>query len=95
MYQSTRQYAAAYRSDANGIGTSPLVGAGVGYFTPVSTTGTPGAVHLTNANRGGNGRFGLALRPATATATRTGLDTALGSISNPAHGRATLFNALG
>ena len=51
VYQSTGQYAGTYRSYANGIGTSPLVVAGAGYFARVSTAGTPGAVSLTNANR--------------------------------------------
>ncbi|MET4075179.1 carbohydrate-binding protein [Hymenobacter sp. UYCo722] len=51
VYQSTGQYAGTYRSYANGIGTSPLVVAGSGYFARVSTAGTPGAVNLTNANR--------------------------------------------
>ncbi|GAB3586310.1 carbohydrate-binding protein [Hymenobacter daeguensis] len=51
VYQSTGQYAGTYRSYANGIGTSPLIVAGSGYFARVSTAGTPGAVNLTNANR--------------------------------------------
>ncbi|WP_460503272.1 T9SS type A sorting domain-containing protein, partial [Hymenobacter agri] len=51
VYQSTGQYAGTYRSYANGIGSSPLVVAGSGYFARVSTVGTPGAVNLTNANR--------------------------------------------
>ena len=51
VYQSTGQYAGTYRSYANGVGTSPLVVAGSGYFARVSAAGTPGAVNLTNANR--------------------------------------------
>ncbi|MBH8568116.1 carbohydrate-binding protein [Microvirga sp. STS02] len=51
VYQSTGRYAGTYRSYANGVGTSPLVVAGSGYFVRVSTAGTPGAVNLTNANR--------------------------------------------
>ncbi|MDQ2769229.1 MAG: carbohydrate-binding protein [Bacteroidota bacterium] len=51
VFQSTGQYAGTYRSYANGIGSSPLVVAGSGYFARVSTPGTPGAVNLTNANR--------------------------------------------
>ncbi|GAB2861469.1 carbohydrate-binding protein [Hymenobacter ruber] len=51
VYQSTGRYAGTYRSYANGVGTSPLVVAGSGYFVRVSTPGTPGAVNLTNANR--------------------------------------------
>jgi hypothetical protein len=51
VYQSTGQYAGTYRSYANGIGASPLIVAGSGYFARVSTAGTPGAVNLTNANR--------------------------------------------
>jgi hypothetical protein len=51
VYQSTGQYAGTYRSFDNGIGTSPLIDAGSGYFARVTTTGTPGAVNLTNTNR--------------------------------------------
>ncbi len=51
VYQSTGQYAGTYRTYANGVGNSPLVVAGSGYFARVSATGTPGAVNLTNANR--------------------------------------------
>ncbi|WP_210521711.1 carbohydrate-binding protein [Hymenobacter terricola] len=51
VYQSTGQYAGTYRSYANGIGASPLIDAGSGYFARVSAPGTPGAVNLTNANR--------------------------------------------
>jgi PKD repeat protein len=51
VYQSTGQYAGTYRSYANGIGPSPLIVAGSGYFARVSAPGTPGAVNLTNANR--------------------------------------------
>ncbi|MDB5268507.1 MAG: hypothetical protein JWP58_1547 [Hymenobacter sp.] len=51
VYQSTGRYAGTYRSYANGVGTSPLVVAGSGYFVRVSTPGTPAAVNLTNANR--------------------------------------------
>ena len=51
VYQSTGQYAGTYRSYANGVGASPLIDAGSGYFARVSTPGTPGAVNLTNANR--------------------------------------------
>ncbi|MDO7851762.1 T9SS type A sorting domain-containing protein [Hymenobacter convexus] len=51
VYQSTGQYAGTYRTYANGVGASPLVVAGSGYFARVSAAGTPGAVNLTNANR--------------------------------------------
>ncbi|MGI4759153.1 MAG: carbohydrate-binding protein [Janthinobacterium lividum] len=51
VFQSTGQYAGTYRSYANGIGSTPLIAAGSGYFVRVSTAGTPGAVNLTNANR--------------------------------------------
>ncbi|WP_210519238.1 fibronectin type III domain-containing protein [Hymenobacter terricola] len=51
VYQSTGQYAGTYRSYDNGIGASPLIDAGSGYFARVSAPGTPGAVNLTNANR--------------------------------------------
>ena len=51
VYQSTGQYAGTYRSYANGVGGSPLIAAGSGYFARVSAAGTPGAVNLTNANR--------------------------------------------
>ncbi|MBD2721856.1 carbohydrate-binding protein [Hymenobacter armeniacus] len=51
VYQSTGQYAGTYRSYANGVGASPLIVAGSGYFARVLAPGTPGAVNLTNANR--------------------------------------------
>ncbi len=51
VFQSTGQYAGTYRSYANGMGDSPLIDAGSGYFARVTTAGTPGAVNLTNANR--------------------------------------------
>jgi hypothetical protein len=52
VYQSTGQYAGAYRAYLNGIGgASPLIEAGSGYFVQVATPGTPGEVNLTNANR--------------------------------------------
>ncbi|HEX8330828.1 MAG TPA: zinc-dependent metalloprotease family protein [Hymenobacter sp.] len=52
VYQSTGQYAGAYRAYLNGIGgASPLIEAGSGYFVQVAAAGTPGAVNLTNANR--------------------------------------------
>jgi hypothetical protein len=51
VYQSTGQYAGTYRTYANGVGASPLIVAGSGYFARVSTAGTPGAVNLTNTNR--------------------------------------------
>ncbi len=51
VFQSTGQYTGTYRSYTNGVGTSPLVEAGSGYFARVSTAGTDGAVNLTNANR--------------------------------------------
>jgi hypothetical protein len=51
VFQSTGQYAGTYRSYANGIGASPLIAAGSGYFVRVSAAGTPGAVNLTNDNR--------------------------------------------
>jgi hypothetical protein len=51
VYQSTGQYAGTYRSFVGGVGASPLIVAGSGYFARVSAPGTPGAVNLTNANR--------------------------------------------
>ncbi|SFP94343.1 reprolysin-like metallopeptidase [Hymenobacter arizonensis] len=52
VFQSTGQYAGAYRAYLNGIGgASPLIEAGSGYFVQVATAGTAGAVNLTNANR--------------------------------------------
>jgi hypothetical protein len=51
VFQSTGQYTGTYRSYTNGVGTSPLVEAGSGYFARVTTAGTDGAVNLTNANR--------------------------------------------
>ena len=51
VYQSTGQYAGTYRSFANGVGLSPLIDAGSGYFARVTTPGGTGAVNLTNANR--------------------------------------------
>ncbi|MBF9236649.1 lamin tail domain-containing protein [Hymenobacter sp. BT683] len=51
VYQSSGQYSGSYRSFANGIGGSPLIVTGSGYFVRVSTAGTIGAVNLTNANR--------------------------------------------
>ncbi len=51
VFQSTGQYTGTYRSYTNGVGISPLVEAGSGYFARVSTAGVDGAVNLTNANR--------------------------------------------
>jgi hypothetical protein len=51
VFQSTGQYTGTYRSYTNGVGTSPLVEAGSGYFARVTAAGTDGAVNLTNANR--------------------------------------------
>ncbi|WP_201984043.1 T9SS type A sorting domain-containing protein [Hymenobacter rubidus] len=51
VYQSTGQYAGTYRTYNNGVGASPLIVAGSGYFARVTDAGTPGAVNLTNANR--------------------------------------------
>ncbi|MDO7845512.1 glycosyl hydrolase [Hymenobacter sp. M29] len=51
VYQSTGQYAGSYRSFANGIGQSPLIPAGQGFFVRVSTAGATPTLALTNANR--------------------------------------------
>ncbi|GAA4352171.1 hypothetical protein GCM10023185_11570 [Hymenobacter saemangeumensis] len=51
VYSATSQYRGFYRTYVNGVGESPLVNAGQGYFVRVSAAGTPGAVNLTNANR--------------------------------------------
>lgn len=51
VFQSNGQYTGTYRAYTNGVGESPLVEAGSGYFARVSSAGTTGAVNLTNANR--------------------------------------------
>ena len=51
VYQSTGQYSGTYRSYTNGMGTSPLIDAGSGYFARVTSAATPGQVNLSNANR--------------------------------------------
>ncbi|MBO2010674.1 fibronectin type III domain-containing protein, partial [Hymenobacter negativus] len=51
VYQSTGQYAGTYRSFDNGVGASPLIVAGSGYFARVTAPGGSGSVNLTNANR--------------------------------------------
>ncbi len=51
VFQSSGQYTGTYRSYTNGVGTSPLIEAGSGYFARVTTAGADGAVNLTNANR--------------------------------------------
>ena len=51
VYQSTGQYTGTYRTFVNGMGSSPIVDAGSGYFVRVAAPGTPGAVNLTNDNR--------------------------------------------
>jgi len=51
VYTATSQYRGYYRSNVNGVGSSPLVDAGQGYFVRVTTPGGSGSVNLTNANR--------------------------------------------
>ena len=51
VFQSSGPYGGSYRSYANGVGGSPLIDAGSGYFARVTTPGSTGAVNLTNANR--------------------------------------------
>jgi uncharacterized delta-60 repeat protein len=51
VFQSSGPYSGSYRAYANGIGASPLIPAGAGYFVRTSTAGTPGTVRLSNANR--------------------------------------------
>ena len=52
VFQSSGQYAGAYRSYVNGVGgTAAQIEAGSGYFVRVTDSGTAGAVNLTNANR--------------------------------------------
>ncbi len=51
VFESTGPYAGTYRSYANGIGASPLLAAGTGFFVRVSAANTPGSLTLTNANR--------------------------------------------
>ncbi|WP_210514000.1 T9SS type A sorting domain-containing protein [Hymenobacter terricola] len=50
VYQSTGQYVGQYRSYVNGVGT-PQVAAMQGFFTRVTTAGTPGSFALNNAAR--------------------------------------------
>ena len=50
VYQSTGQYVGQYRSYINGIGT-PQLAAMQGFFTRVTTPGTPGSFGLNNAVR--------------------------------------------
>ena len=55
VFQSAGQYAGTYRTFLPGVSdsvtVSPLVDAGQGYFVRVTSSATPGAVNLTNANR--------------------------------------------
>ena len=51
VYQSTGQYAGTYRTYDNGVGGSPLIDAGSGYFARVTAPSSTGAVNLTNTNR--------------------------------------------
>ncbi|MDO7874824.1 T9SS type A sorting domain-containing protein [Hymenobacter sp. ASUV-10] len=51
VFQSTGQYTGNYRSYVNGVGTSPIIDAGSGFFVRVAAAGTPGSVNLTNAHR--------------------------------------------
>ena len=50
VYQSTSQYVGQYRSYVNGFGT-PQLSAMQGFFTRVTTAGTPGSFGLNNAVR--------------------------------------------
>ncbi|MDO7873315.1 family 43 glycosylhydrolase [Hymenobacter sp. ASUV-10] len=51
VFQSTGQYSGGYRSYVNGVGISPLVAAGQGFFVRKSTAAGNGALAFTNANR--------------------------------------------
>jgi hypothetical protein len=51
VFRSSSQYGGSYRSYVNGVGESPLVAAGQGFFVRSSTTGSTGSLALTNANR--------------------------------------------
>jgi hypothetical protein len=51
VYSSTSQYGGQYRSYVNGMGTSPLVPAGQGFFVRVNAAGATPTLALTNANR--------------------------------------------
>ena len=51
VYSSTSQYGGYYRSYVNGIGSSPLVPAGQGFFVRVNAAGATPTLALTNANR--------------------------------------------
>ncbi len=49
VFQSTSQYGGSYRSYVNGLGSSPLVPAGQGFFVRATAAGT--TLALSNANR--------------------------------------------
>jgi hypothetical protein len=51
VYSSSSQYSGSYRSYVNGMGTSPLVPAGQGFFVRVATAGATPTLALTNTNR--------------------------------------------
>jgi hypothetical protein len=51
VYSSNSQYGGSYRSYVNGMGTSPLVPAGQGFFVRVNAAGATPTLALTNANR--------------------------------------------
>jgi hypothetical protein len=51
VYSSTSQYGGSYRSYVNGMGTSPLIPAGQGFFVRVADVSATPTLALTNANR--------------------------------------------
>ncbi len=51
VYQSTGQYAGQYRSYVNGIGSSPLIASGQGFFVQLATGQSTGTFTFRNAQR--------------------------------------------
>ncbi|WBO86757.1 Ig-like domain-containing protein [Hymenobacter yonginensis] len=51
VFESTSQYGGQYRSYANGIGASPLIGLAQGFWVRVSEGQTSGSLNLLTANR--------------------------------------------
>ncbi len=51
VWQATSQYNGQYRNAVNGVGTANQVAAMQGFFTRVTTAGTPGSFALTDAAR--------------------------------------------
>ena len=51
VFESRGQYIGSYRSYANGMGSSPLIGSGQGFFVRVSTGQTSGTLTFHNSHR--------------------------------------------